>query len=226
MTVHELINALEACDPDTEIRIAAQPSWPFEYPIRGSPSVCPTPQPSTSSPVSYAATCPAPSATRSAGNPTPQPTRAAAHITLDGISTVARLEVMVTPPPPEAVPRTDRRLRAALRDPADYRTTPGTTDAYSVWFPHDNAHTRRDGGCPVFDAALEHAYDHIRAVTDDLAHHHGVGEPLHVTAEVRLGRLTIARVALAYRPPDPATIPTTDRTLAQAIHDEQSTAAR
>lgn len=31
MTVQELINVLGVCDPDAEIRIATQPSWPFEY---------------------------------------------------------------------------------------------------------------------------------------------------------------------------------------------------
>lgn len=30
-TVGELIEALEAYDPDTSVRIAQQPSWPFEY---------------------------------------------------------------------------------------------------------------------------------------------------------------------------------------------------
>jgi hypothetical protein len=33
LTVVELIEALEACDPDAEVRIAQQPAWPFEYAI-------------------------------------------------------------------------------------------------------------------------------------------------------------------------------------------------
>lgn len=72
------------------------------------------------------------------------PTRAAADITLDGLSTVAHLEVTVTPPPAEMVPRSDRRLRAALLDAEDHRATPGSADTYSVQFVHDNAYTRRD----------------------------------------------------------------------------------
>jgi len=35
MTVGELIQILEQLDEDTEIRIASQPSWPFEYSISG-----------------------------------------------------------------------------------------------------------------------------------------------------------------------------------------------
>ena len=35
MTVQELIDELERCDPDTEVRFLAQPSWPFEYTIAG-----------------------------------------------------------------------------------------------------------------------------------------------------------------------------------------------
>jgi hypothetical protein len=33
ITVVELIEELEACDPDAEVRIAQQPAWPFEYAI-------------------------------------------------------------------------------------------------------------------------------------------------------------------------------------------------
>ena len=33
MTASELIELLEDLDPDTEVRIAQQPSWPFEYTI-------------------------------------------------------------------------------------------------------------------------------------------------------------------------------------------------
>jgi hypothetical protein len=33
LTVVELIDELEACDPDAEVRIAQQPAWPFEYAI-------------------------------------------------------------------------------------------------------------------------------------------------------------------------------------------------
>ncbi|WP_034274346.1 hypothetical protein [Haloechinothrix halophila] len=32
-TVGELIEALEAYEPDTPVRIAQQPSWPFEYTV-------------------------------------------------------------------------------------------------------------------------------------------------------------------------------------------------
>jgi hypothetical protein len=33
MTVQELMRELEGCEPDAEVRIAQQPSWPFEYSI-------------------------------------------------------------------------------------------------------------------------------------------------------------------------------------------------
>jgi len=33
MTVQDLIMELEQFDPDMEVRIASQPSWPFEYTI-------------------------------------------------------------------------------------------------------------------------------------------------------------------------------------------------
>ena len=33
MTVQELIDELESCDGEAEIRFLAQPSWPFEYTI-------------------------------------------------------------------------------------------------------------------------------------------------------------------------------------------------
>ena len=33
MTVQELIDELEGCDGDAEVRFLAQPSWPFEYTI-------------------------------------------------------------------------------------------------------------------------------------------------------------------------------------------------
>jgi hypothetical protein len=33
VTVVELIEELEACDPDAEVRLAQQPAWPFEYAI-------------------------------------------------------------------------------------------------------------------------------------------------------------------------------------------------
>ena len=33
MTAAELIELLSGVDPDTEVRIAEQPSWPFEYDI-------------------------------------------------------------------------------------------------------------------------------------------------------------------------------------------------
>lgn len=33
MNVAELIEILEDCDPETEIRLASQPKWPFEYSI-------------------------------------------------------------------------------------------------------------------------------------------------------------------------------------------------
>ena len=35
MTAAELIELLSGVDPDTEVRIAEQPSWPFEYDISG-----------------------------------------------------------------------------------------------------------------------------------------------------------------------------------------------
>ncbi len=35
MTASEMIQLLSAVDPDTEVRIAEQPSWPFEYAISG-----------------------------------------------------------------------------------------------------------------------------------------------------------------------------------------------
>lgn len=34
MTVAELIEMLEDMDPEAEVRIAQQPSWPFEYSIK------------------------------------------------------------------------------------------------------------------------------------------------------------------------------------------------
>ena len=33
VTVADLLQALEACDPDAEVRFASQPAWPFEYAI-------------------------------------------------------------------------------------------------------------------------------------------------------------------------------------------------
>ncbi len=33
MTVQELMDELECCDLDAEVRFLAQPSWPFEYTI-------------------------------------------------------------------------------------------------------------------------------------------------------------------------------------------------
>ena len=33
VTVTDLRQALEACDPDAEVRLASQPAWPFEYAI-------------------------------------------------------------------------------------------------------------------------------------------------------------------------------------------------
>jgi hypothetical protein len=33
VTVTELIQELEGCDPDAEVRLAQQPAWPFEYAI-------------------------------------------------------------------------------------------------------------------------------------------------------------------------------------------------
>jgi hypothetical protein len=33
MIVQELIEELRACDPEAEVRLAQQPSWPFEYSI-------------------------------------------------------------------------------------------------------------------------------------------------------------------------------------------------
>jgi len=35
MTVGELITILETLDEDAEVRIASQPSWPFEYSVSG-----------------------------------------------------------------------------------------------------------------------------------------------------------------------------------------------
>ncbi len=32
-TVAELIEALEMCNPDAQVRLAEQPSWPFEYSV-------------------------------------------------------------------------------------------------------------------------------------------------------------------------------------------------
>ena len=31
LTVSELIDELEDCDPEAEVRLATQPSWPFEW---------------------------------------------------------------------------------------------------------------------------------------------------------------------------------------------------
>ena len=33
MRVEELIELLEGCNPEAEVRFASQPSWPFEYSI-------------------------------------------------------------------------------------------------------------------------------------------------------------------------------------------------
>ena len=35
MTVEELLCELEGMEPDAEVRLAMQPSWPFEYSIGG-----------------------------------------------------------------------------------------------------------------------------------------------------------------------------------------------
>ena len=34
MTIAELMEALQGCDPDAEVRLAHQPSWPLEYALR------------------------------------------------------------------------------------------------------------------------------------------------------------------------------------------------
>lgn len=36
MIVEELIEKLQECDPDAEVRFASQPKWPFEYSIDGA----------------------------------------------------------------------------------------------------------------------------------------------------------------------------------------------
>jgi hypothetical protein len=33
VTVTDLMKELEGCDPDAEVRLAHQPTWPFEYAI-------------------------------------------------------------------------------------------------------------------------------------------------------------------------------------------------
>jgi hypothetical protein len=33
VTVTDLIQALEGCDPDAEVRLSQQPTWPFQYAI-------------------------------------------------------------------------------------------------------------------------------------------------------------------------------------------------
>lgn len=38
MTVQELIDELESCDGEAEVRFLAQPSWPFEYTIAAEAS--------------------------------------------------------------------------------------------------------------------------------------------------------------------------------------------
>jgi hypothetical protein len=35
MTVSELIDLLEDCDPDAEVFLMSQPSWPFEHTVAG-----------------------------------------------------------------------------------------------------------------------------------------------------------------------------------------------
>jgi len=35
MTVEDLIEELKCMDPEQEVRIAQQPSWPFEYDLSG-----------------------------------------------------------------------------------------------------------------------------------------------------------------------------------------------
>jgi hypothetical protein len=35
MNVQELIELLEDCDPETEVRLATQPSWPLAFELRG-----------------------------------------------------------------------------------------------------------------------------------------------------------------------------------------------
>ena len=35
MTVEELITLLEDCDPQAEVRLAHQPSWPLAFQLRG-----------------------------------------------------------------------------------------------------------------------------------------------------------------------------------------------
>ena len=36
MTAQELIDILEDADPETEIRLAIQPAWPFEHRVSGA----------------------------------------------------------------------------------------------------------------------------------------------------------------------------------------------
>ena len=35
MKVRDLIARLEACDPEADVYVMSQPSWPFEYSIQG-----------------------------------------------------------------------------------------------------------------------------------------------------------------------------------------------
>tara|TARA_R110000751_G_scaffold48050_6_gene107362 strand:- start:1007 stop:1267 length:261 start_codon:yes stop_codon:yes gene_type:complete len=39
MVVEELIEMLQGCNPEAEIRFASQPSWPFEYSINDAVEV-------------------------------------------------------------------------------------------------------------------------------------------------------------------------------------------
>jgi hypothetical protein len=149
---------------------------------------------------------------------------ASADIRLDPfLATVVRLAVMFIPPPGAAVPCTDRRLRAALLDPQEIPTTPGTTGTYSVRFYRNAAITSRDEGFLTFTAGLAHAYDHIHALTEDLARYRRVSRPLWTIAEVRLAAPPasfVAKAELIYEPPDPDLIPPADRELAQALRAE------
>lgn len=43
MNVRELIQELEGLDPETEVRIAEQPHWPFEYSVDSIVVVTPAP---------------------------------------------------------------------------------------------------------------------------------------------------------------------------------------
>jgi Domain of unknown function (DUF4314) len=141
VTVTDLLQHLEGCDPDAEVRLAQQPTWPFEYAIDPttppSKSTSTTAQWSTSAKAPSSATSPRSSASSSAGN---QPPPQEPHVEF---TPGERVELVATTDP-------YTRLR-----PGDRGTVTNVTD-----HPEPTIAVQWDDGSTL--AILPHAGDRIR----------------------------------------------------------------